>query len=181
MRGLDVGESGRGRVVDRAHIGDPAAAVDHHHVRRCARVVEAADRRRPGRAGNRWAPRATARDRPWLRPASHILARPAPRTRWSARRSPSPVYLLLQRLHVAAVVMLADKRAAVIGPLQDHDLAGVVAEADRPAGDIRRAEGGRRRPRLRGGGGPIAVARSIDSATPAPERRLSRWSQRTYP
>src|SRR6267143_695660 len=43
LGGLDVGEAGRRGVVDRAHVGDPAATIDYHHVRRRSRVVEVAD------------------------------------------------------------------------------------------------------------------------------------------
>jgi hypothetical protein len=67
---------------------------------------------------------------------------------------------------------LSDKRAAVIDPFEDHDLAGIVAEADRLPGDVRSAEGGCRQARLgrrtRADGGR---ARSIDS--PAPPARAA--------
>src|SRR5215469_9651747 len=43
MRGLDVGEAGRRLVVDGTHIDDTTGAVDHDHMRRRARVIEAAD------------------------------------------------------------------------------------------------------------------------------------------
>src|SRR5438132_4095958 len=42
LGGLDVGQPRRRGVVDRTHVGDPAAAVDDHHVRCGPRVVEAA-------------------------------------------------------------------------------------------------------------------------------------------
>src|SRR5712672_2850630 len=34
LGGLDIGQPGRWGVVDRTHVGDPAAAIDDHHVRR---------------------------------------------------------------------------------------------------------------------------------------------------
>src|SRR6266446_7627847 len=43
LGGLDVGQPGRRGVVDRTHVGDPAAAIDDHHVRCGPRVVEVAD------------------------------------------------------------------------------------------------------------------------------------------
>src|SRR5262249_55948398 len=55
---------------------------------------------------------------------------------------------LLQRLHVAAVIVLADKRAAVIRPFEDDDLAGIIAEPDVLAGEVEGTELRRRIPRL---------------------------------
>src|SRR5271170_6161395 len=46
--------------------------------------------------------------------------------------------------------MLADKRAAVIGPFEDDGLAGEISEADGSARDVLRAERRRRRPGPRG-------------------------------
>src|SRR5262249_49090629 len=54
----------------------------------------------------------------------------------------------LQCLHVAAVVMLPNKRAPVVGPFKDNGLAAVISEAPRLPGDIPRGESGRRRTRV---------------------------------
>src|SRR5438105_10898786 len=42
--------------------------------------------------------------------------------------------LLLERLHIAGLVMLAHVGALMIGPLENHDLASVAAKADALSG-----------------------------------------------
>src|ERR1700687_4609797 len=64
---------------------------------------------------------------------SYIPLRP-----WRRRnnREPDDTFscpLLLQMLHVATVVVLASVRAAVVVPLQDHELAAIVRQTVRLA------------------------------------------------
>ena len=60
---------------------------------------------------------------------------------------------LLQRLHVAAGIVLAHERALGVGPLEHDVLALVVGEPHRLAGGVGDREVGRGGARHRGGGG----------------------------
>src|SRR5258707_1021633 len=69
---------------------------------------------------------------------------------------PEPYHVLgailrLQRLHVAAAIVLLHKRAAEVVPFEHHGLALVVGEVHRLAGKIHDGERGRSLPGRRGG------------------------------
>src|SRR5258706_6616834 len=59
--------------------------------------------------------------------------------------------LRLQRLHVAAAIVLLHERAAEVVPFEHHGLALVVGEVHRLAGKIHDGERGRALPGRRGG------------------------------
>src|SRR5215831_4212559 len=143
MRRLDIGEAGRGLVVDRAHVDDPAVAVDDHHIRGRTSIVEAADdtvwvEQEIGRRG--LPVREIGLGFGW----GHIALLAGSRGGDRQPRDTGRGVFALQRLHVAAVVMLADERAAVIGPFEHDRLPRIVGEADGLAGNIGSTEGGRR-------------------------------------
>src|SRR5215472_3348314 len=143
MRRLDVGEAGRGLVVDRAHVDDTAVAVDDDHIRGRTSIIEAADNavgveQEIGRRG------LPAREIGLSFDWGHIALLAGGRGGDRQSHDTCRDVFALQRLHVAALVILADERAAVIGPFEHNGLPRIVAKADDLAGNIGRAEPRRR-------------------------------------
>src|SRR5262249_6282605 len=153
VRALHIGTARRRTIVDGARIDEDARLVDDVHVRRVGGAVHLPDlallvqedRRRSGLArrrqlvGLRWADMALrALGRGEDGQPHHAL----------------PRRVLLERLHVAGLVVLPDVGALVIGPLEHDDLSLVGAEAHgTPRGGWRR-EGRRGFADLGGGRAP---------------------------